>query len=98
MLRRFTLEFWTPRKEKESPTNGATRSAVLLRARSRVNADTRRLARKANVTRLAVYTASLVSDGEESVEANCFRARNNLERIAPGGTCSIAPASFVVYS
>jgi len=64
----------------------------------RVNADTRRLARKANVTRLAVYTASLVSDGEESVEANCFRARNNLERIAPGGTCSIAPASSVVYS
>jgi amino acid transporter len=55
--------------------------------------------REAPVTpELAVYTASLVSDGEESVIANCFRALNNLERIAPGGTCSIAPTSSAVYS
>src|SRR5215469_1896114 len=47
---------------------------------------------------LAAYKDGLVSDGEESVEANCFRARNNLERIAPGGSCSIAPASSAVYS
>jgi hypothetical protein len=47
---------------------------------------------------VAVYRAGVVSDGEERVEANCFRARNNLERIAPGGTCSISPASSVEYS
>ena len=48
--------------------------------------------------KLAAYTDSLASDDEESVEANCFRARTSLERIAPGGTCSIAPASSAVYS
>jgi hypothetical protein len=49
-------------------------------------------------SRAAAYKDGLISDGEESVEANCFRARNNLERIAPGGSCSIAPASSAVYS
>ena len=47
---------------------------------------------------LAAYKNRLVSDGGHSVEANCFRARNNLERIAPGAICNIAPASSMVYS
>jgi hypothetical protein len=70
----------------------------------KVNANTGHLTCEADATHntglreLAVYTDSLVSDGGQSVEANCFRARNNRERIAPGATCSIAPASSVVYS
>jgi transposase len=54
--------------------------------------------RRSGLRELAVYTGSLVSDGGQSFEANCFRARNNRERIAPGATCSNAPASSVVYS
>jgi hypothetical protein len=70
----------------------------------KVNANTGHLTCEADATpntglrELAVYMDSLVSDGGQRVEANCFRARNNRERIAPGATCSIAPASSVVYS
>jgi hypothetical protein len=93
----FFLDFYLYRTSQEL-------AQLSKSSTGKVNANTGHLTCEADATpntglsELAVYTDSLVSDGGQSVEANCFRARNNRERIAPGATCSIAPASSVVYS